>query len=244
MSSLTWIILSTVVISLLALVGVVVLYIKEKLLDRILFYLVAYAAGALLGGAFFHLLPEAVEESGCFTPFLYTIVGFCLFFILEKFLYWRHCHKRGCPIHMFTYLNLIGDSLHNFIDGLVIAVTFLASIPLGISTAIAIALHEIPQEIGDFGVLVYGGFSRRKALLLNFLVAITVIIGGIVGYLISNQVAGSLSFLLPFTAGGFIYIASADLLPELRKETNLSRSISNFLVFLLGLLTLYLVRYI
>ncbi len=244
MTSLTWIILSTVVIALLALVGVVVLYIKKKLLDRILLYLVAYAAGALLGGAFFHLLPEALEQSDSSALFLSTVIGFCLFLLLEKFLYWRHSHKKKCPVHIFSYLNLIGDLLHNFVDGLVIAVTFIASIPLGISTAIAIALHEIPQEIGDFSILVYGGFSRRKALWLNFLVAITVIIGGIVGYLISNRVAGSLTFLLPVTAGGFIYIAAADLLPELRKETDLVRSVINFLVFILGLFTLYLVKFI
>lgn len=244
MTSLAWILLSTVAISLLAFTGVVVLYLQERLLNRILLYLVAYAAGALLGGAFFHLLPEAVEVGGYSTPFLYTVIGFCLFFVLEKFLYWRHCHKKGCPVHMFTYLNLIGDSLHNFIDGLVIAVSFLASIPLGISVSIAIALHEIPQEIGDFGVLVYGGFSRKKALILNFLIAITVIVGGIVGYLISNQIAGSITFLLPFTAGGFIYIAAADLLPELRKEKNLIKSITNFFVVILGLLTLYLATFI
>lgn len=244
MTTFAWILVSTTIISLLAFIGVVVLYLSKKLLDKILLSLVAFAAGALLGGAFFHLLPEAIEISQGSKPFLITIIGFLFFFLLEKFLFWRHCHKTECKIHPFSYLNLIGDSIHNFIDGIIIAIAFTVSIPLGISTSIAIAFHEIPQEIGDFAVLVYGGFKRKKALMLNFLVAITVIIGGVVGYFISNQVAGAIEVLLPFTAGGFIYIASADLLPELRKEKNLIRSITNFALVILGLGVLYLAKFV
>lgn len=244
MSILVWIILSTVTISLVALVGLIILYLKEKLLERILLQLVAYSAGALLGGAFFHLLPESLEKADQSSVFLFTLVGFVGFLAMEKFLHWRHCHKQRCSVHAFTYLNLIGDSIHNFIDGLIIAASFLISIPLGISTSIAIGLHEIPQEIGDYSVLVYGGFTRQKALFLNLLVALTVVLGGVVGYLIGEEALGSLNFLLPIAAGGFIYIAAADLLPEVNKESNGIKSIGNLVIFILGLLTLYLAKFI
>lgn len=141
-------------------------------------------------------------------------------------------------------MNLFGDSVHNFIDGLIIAATFLVDINLGIVTAIAIGLHEVPQEIGDFGVLVYAGFKKKKALILNFLVASTVILGGIVGFFLAEQIEGSIQFLIPFAAGGFIYIAASDLLPEVRKEKNLVKSLTSFGFFLIGFAIMYLVKFI
>lgn len=227
------IIASSFLISLIAFVGVVSLAIKDEVLDRILLYLVGFAAGALIGGAFLHLLPETVERSTSMNVFLALSFGFFLFFLLEK-LVWRHCHKGKCEVHPFAYVNLIGDGVHNFIDGLVIAASFLSNIQLGIVTSFAVAFHEIPQEIGDFGVLVYGGLGKSKALILNFFAGLTVIIGGLVGYFLQSYIGESMIFILPFAAGGFIYIAASDLIPELHKEVNPRRSSVSFAVFLLG----------
>ena len=145
---------STLIIALIAFIGVIALAVKEALLNKILLILVSLSAGALMGGAFLHLIPEAVEETGSPEIISYVLVGFILFFVIEKVLHWRHCHKGKCDVHTFHYMNLIGDAVHNFIDGLIIAASFIVAVPLGITTSIAIAAHEIPQEIGDFGVLV------------------------------------------------------------------------------------------
>jgi len=244
MNVLVWILASTFVVSLISFIGVLTLVLKEKLLDKILLVLVALSAGALMGGAFLHLIPEAVEEFGDGSIFIYVLVGFVLFFLVEKVLHWRHCHKGKCDIHTFAYMNLIGDGVHNFIDGLIIAASFVVDIGLGIVTTIAVALHEIPQEIGDFGVLVYGGIKKVKALFLNFITALTAIIGGIVGYFLSGNVEGSIVFLLPFAAGGFIYIAASDLIPEIRKEVSLKKSLLYLGIFILGILLMYGVKFL
>jgi zinc and cadmium transporter len=158
---LQFIILSSFLISLISFTGVITLAVKDDVLDKILLSLVGFAAGALIGGAFLHLLPEAVQISTDTNVFLSLSFGFFLFFLLEK-LVWRHCHKIKCEIHSFAYMNLVGDGVHNFIDGLVIAASFVSSIELGIVTSLAVAFHEVPQEIGDFGVLIYGGFKNQK----------------------------------------------------------------------------------
>jgi len=235
------IILSSFFISLISFAGVISLAVKDDVLDKVLLSLVGFAAGALIGGAFLHLLPETVQRSTNMNVFLSLSFGFFIFFLLEK-LVWRHCHKGRCEIHPFAYMNLIGDGVHNFIDGLVIAASFVSSIELGIVTSLAVAFHEIPQEIGDFGVLVYGGFKKSKALILNFATAITAVIGGIAGYYLSSYIGESMVYLLPFTAGGFIYIAASDLVPELRKEVNPRKSMVSFGVFLLGFAFMLLVK--
>ena len=198
-------------------------------------------AGALMGGAFIHLLPESVENSGA-EMLLFALFGFVLFFIIEKVLFWRHCHDGKCDVHTFRYMNLIGDAVHNFIDGLILAVSFVVSVGLGISATIAIAFHEIPQEIGDFGVLVYGGYTRRKALTLNFIIALTAVLGGVVGYVISRHVEEVIGFLLAFAAGGFIYIAATDLVPEIKKEVDVRKSITTILVFIGGIALMWLAK--
>ena len=238
-----WIIGSSFLISLIAFVGMVVLFLKEELLTRILLILVAFSAGALMGGAFLHLLPETIEKSTGIEVFLWLLGGFILFFFIEKVLQWHHCH-RVKHVHTLGFMNLIGDAVHNFSDGLIIAASFITKVPLGVVTTLAIALHEIPQEIGDFGVLVYSGYKKERALLLNFLAALTVIFGGIVGYFISGYVEKFTIFLLPLAAGGFIYIASSDLIPEIRKETSLKRGTLSFMAFLFGVLFMYFVRLI
>lgn len=215
---------------------------RERLLNKILLIFVSLSAGVLMGGAFLHLLPEAVEKSEGTDIFLFVLVGFILFFLIEKVLHWRHCHKGKCDVHTFHYMNLIGDSVHNFIDGLIIATSFIVSIPLGFTTTIAIAAHEIPQEIGDFGVLVYGGFEKKKAIILNFVVALTVVIGGVVGYFISKSIEQAVVFLLPFAAGGFIYIAATDLVPEIKKELDIKKSMATIFVFIYGILIMWLVK--
>jgi len=236
--------MSTFFISLISFVGIFTLALKEQLLQKIVLLLVSLSAGVLMGGAFLHLLPESAELSEGLDVFLFVLIGFILFFFIEKILHWRHCHKGECQIHTFTYMNLIGDSIHNFIDGLIMATSFVISIPLGMTTTLAIALHEIPQEIGDFGVLLYGGFEKRKALILNFLTALTAIAGGIIGFFITTMVDNVKLFILPFAAGGFIYIAATDLIPEIRKETNLKKSMIYFGIFILGIIIMYVVTFI
>jgi len=237
MSILTWIILVTIINGFLALVGAVTFVFSKKVLNKILLFLVAFATGALLGGALFHLIPESLEEIKAYTTILLIIAGFTIFYLIEKILHWHHCHKGECHIHTVNYLILIGDGVHNFVDGLIIAASFLISIPIGITTSILILLHELPQEIGDFGVLVYGGFSKTKALFYNFLSQATAIIGGIIGFYFLQANAYAI-YLLPFAAGGFLYIAIMDLIPEIFKESNRVKLTSNLLGILLGLLVL------
>jgi zinc and cadmium transporter len=240
--TLIYIFASTLFVSLIAFIGIFTLAIKKTSLNKILIILVGFAAGALIGGAFLHLLPESIEICDCFAAFIYLIVGFVLFFLIERVLHWRHCHKGVCKIHTFTYMNLLGDGVHNFIDGLVIAAAFLTNISLGWITTLAIIFHEVPQEIGDYGVLVYGGFKRITALFFNYLSAITAVAGGIVGYLLHGYISGMSAFLLPFAAGGFIYIASSDLIPELHKETDLKKSMLSFFFFIIGVLLMALLK--
>lgn len=237
--TLVWIIGSTLIISLLSLAGVFTLVLKEKALHQILLLLVGFSAGALAGGAFLHLLPESLEQLPPGATFLYALLGFSLFFLMERLFYWRHCHEGKCDVHAFTYLNLFGDGLHNFIDGLVIAASFIVSVPLGIATSIAVASHEIPQEIGDFGVLIYGGFSKYKALLFNLLSALTAVLGGVIGFYLSSAISGLAVALLPITAGGFIYIAASDLIPELHKEKDNLKANLAFGLFMLGVLFMW-----
>ncbi len=250
MSILFYILLSTFLISLIAFIGALALFLKEKLLDKILLILVSFSAGALIGGAFLHLIPETivrvgVDEDQLLKIFLYLLLGFCTFFILEQFIRWHHHHTARHPeIMPFSYLILISDAVHNFIDGLIIAASFVVSLPVGVVAALAVALHEIPQEIGDFGVLVYGGFKKSKALFLNFLSAITVILGGIVGFLLSEKIGDSIIFLLPFAAGNFIYIASSDLIPEIKHKESFKKSVTYFFVFLLGITLMLLIKLI
>jgi zinc and cadmium transporter len=239
-----YIIIVTFAIALIAFIGIFTLAMKDKVLNKILLILVSLSAGALMGGAFLHLIPEAVEESKGMDIFLFVLVGFILFFVIEKVLHWRHCHKGKCDVHTFHYMNLVGDAIHNFIDGLILAASFVTSVELGITTTIAIAAHEIPQEIGDFGVLIYGGFKKKKAIILNFVVALTIVIGGVVGYLISKSVKSAVAFLLPFAAGGFIYIAATDLVPEIKKELDFKKYMATLVVFIIGILIMWFIKYL
>lgn len=226
---------ATVAISLLAWIGVLALYLRDDLLDRLVLGLVALAAGALIGGAFFHLLPEAIAEVGLDampSVFLVVVAGFSAFYVLEALLGWHH-HHAGHEHEPVTTLVLVSDALHNFVDGVLLAGAFAAAVPLGLTTAGVVALHEIPQELGDFGVLVYGGYDRRRALVLNYLAQTSVVAGGVVGVFFAGAFAGVVAYLLAFAAGHFVYVASSDLVPELRDD-DVGRSLGHFGVFLVG----------
>ncbi|MBI5253894.1 MAG: ZIP family metal transporter [Euryarchaeota archaeon] len=239
MHILTAILASVFVVSIISFIGIFSLSLREGLLERILFILIAFAAGALLGAAFLDFIPEAVEKSYGANVFGYVLFGILFFFILERFIFWRHCHDGKCDVHTFTYLNLLGDGIHNFIDGAVIAAAFLTSVPLGIVATAAIIFHEIPQEIGDFGILVYGGFSKFRALFYNFLSSLTAFVGAILTYFFSSYIENSLTFLLALAAGGFIYIATADLMPELQKEADFRKSMVQLFSLIAGILLLW-----
>lgn len=235
-------IISVVIISLISLIGVFVLALKGKILSNLVLILVAFSAGALLGDTFLHLFPEMAASGWNINTSLMLMVGILLFFVLEKFIRWQHCHDIDCPEHHPRHLaimNFIGDGLHNLIDGMIIAGSYLVSIPLGIATTIAVVAHEIPQEIGDFGVLIHAGLKASRALLLNFLSAIFAIAGALIVLIISSQ-SSTLTltftqFLIPLTAGGFIYIAASDLIPELHKETKPAKSLLQLLALLAGI---------
>jgi len=241
MKTLILILISNFLISLISLVGIVTLLIREKIFKKIIFLLISLSAGVLMGGAFLHLIPEILEKNKDPKIFLYVLVGFILFFFIEKILHWRHCHNGKCSIHSFAYLNLLGEAVHNFIDGLIIAGSFILNTKIGIATSFAVALHEIPQEFGDFGVLVYGGFKKSKALILNFVIALTSIMGGIVGYYSLGYFENSIPLLLSLASGGFIYIAASDLIPELKKEKDITKSLVTFCIFIVGIILMLII---
>ncbi|MFH1544995.1 MAG: ZIP family metal transporter [archaeon] len=243
MSALIWILGATIITSLVAFIGIFSLWMSKNSLNKILLILVAFSAGALLSGAFFHLLSEALEELDTTTAFIYLFIAFILFFLIERILHWHHCHDGECDVHSFTYMILLGDGIHNFIDGLIIAASFMVDIGFGIITTLLIIGHEVPQELGDFGILVYGGFSRTKALVFNFLSQLACVIGGLIGFFLSQSL-GFTVLLLPFAAGGFIYIAASDLIPELHKEASLKKSMISFAFFIIGILFTFSIKII
>jgi zinc and cadmium transporter len=235
MSTLAWIIVGGVLMTAIAMVGSLTLVLKPATLDRLLLPLVALAAGSLIGGAFFHMIPAAFDASGdSLRVGIGIVAGFTVFFVLEQALHWHHCHRASSDCKQpLTYLILIGDGLHNFLGGLAIAGTFLVDVRLGITTWLAAAAHEVPQELGDFGVLVHGGWSKRRALLFNVLSGLTFLLGGLVTYGLSYQM--DVSWLIPFAAGNFLYIGASDLVPEVNKHRDQRLNAVHLLAFVLGL---------
>jgi len=227
---------SVVLVSLISFVGILALAWNEKRLHKILLLLVGFSAGALVGDVFIHIIPELVKKGVfTFTTSLSIVMGIIIFFILEKIIFWHHCHlpPHKHHVHEFGLTNLVGDALHNFLDGLIIGASYLVDIPLGIATTVAVILHEIPQEVGDFGVLIHAGFSKFKALLFNFLTAVMAILGGLIAFL-GIRLEYLEQYFIPIIAGGFLYIAIADLIPELKKEEKTKQSILQVIWFCLG----------
>lgn len=247
-------VLATSAVAFFALIGIFTVSLTEKTLHKILFVLIAFSAGTILGAVNFDLLPKAIELVEGFNAFIYLTLGFLSFFFLERFIYWYHGHpherdicdktKEGKVTKNMAYLNLLGDGVHNFVDGMVIAVSFLTGFPVGLAATIAVIFHELPQEIGDYGILIYAGFKRRSALLLNFAVALMVYLGGIVAMYYIENVETLTGLLLALSAGGFLYLGASELIPELHKERDFRRSLIQFIIFIAGMILIWSLRII
>ncbi|MEM2908852.1 MAG: ZIP family metal transporter [Candidatus Bilamarchaeaceae archaeon] len=235
-----WIMGALLLNSVLGAAGLLALWIKnEERLRALSYLLVAFSAGALIGGGFLHLLPEAMANLPIFEASILIICGFVVFLILETYLHWHSCER--CDIHPFTQLVLIGDGIHNIIDGVVVAVTFIASIPLGIATTLAVLAHELPQELGIFGVQVHGGVKKEIALTRALFAQATCLIGGVIGYIFVESAEWLVTYTLPFAAGGFVYIAASDLIPELHKEKGVKKLVG-LIVFFVALAFMYILK--
>jgi len=242
MNALAWILITGVLMSLIALAGSVTFVLKESTLHKMILPLVALSAGSLLGGAFFHMLPASLADMGDVNiVFTWVLIGFTSFMVLEQVLHWHHCHQayNQCK-QPLTYLILIGDGLHNFIGGIAIAGIFLMDIHLGQIAWLAAVAHEIPQELGDYGVLIHGGWSKKKALLFNTLSALTYLLGGIIAYALSFRI--NIDFLIPFAAGNFIYVGATDLIPEINKLKHARKSLTNTGMFIMGLSLMWIIK--
>ncbi len=240
MSVLIYTLLSVILVSLISLIGVFTLSINKKILDRSIFFLVSLAVGALFGDAIIHLIPEAFESfENTTTAALFIIIGIFIFFILEKFLHWHHCHgthNEGChKARPLGSIILFSDAVHNFLDGAIIGAAYLVSIEVGIATTFAIILHEIPQEIGDFAILIHSGYTRAKALLVNFLSALISVLGAGFALLLGDISDKITPALIAIAAGSFLYIAGSDLVPELHKISELKKSIVQFIAIIIGI---------
>lgn len=228
-------VISVVLVSLISLIGIFTFSLGKDKLKKMTLFLVSFAVGAMFGDTFIHLLPESFERLGTnLLTSLYVILGILIFFILEKFLRWRHCHISDEEhLHPAVTMNLFGDGIHNLIDGMLIGASYIVGIRVGITTTLAIILHEIPTEIGDFGILIHGGLSPKKALIFNFLSALAAILGTTISLIIKTE--NYALTLLPITAGGFLYIAGSDLIPELQHDVKISSSLYQFVLILLGI---------
>ncbi len=226
--------------SLIALVGSVTLLMSARTLERLLLPLVSLAAGSLIGGALFHMVPASLAEiSDGNHVWLLLILGFAAFMALEQFFHWHHCHRADAACRKpLGYLILLGDGLHNLLGGIAVGGAFLIDIRLGITAWIAAALHEIPQELGDFGALIYSGWSKGGALLFNLLSGLTFLIGGLLAYALSHTI--NVAYLIPLAAGNFLYIAAADLVPEINRHPRFGHNVANLLMFLVGAGLMYI----
>lgn len=252
---------SVFIISVISLVGIVTLSMKERLLHKMLFVLVSIAAGAMFGDALIHLIPESFKEGGnAASVSLSILLGIVSFFVLEKFLRWKHIHTvedgtgeeihaealahEGASVAPLGHLVLVSDGMHNFIDGIIIGGSYLISIEVGIATTIAIVLHEIPQEISDFGILLHAGFSKTKAILMNFLSALTSIVGAGIALIVGGSIDALLPMIAAFAAGSFLYIAGSDLVPEIHKTSDPKRSVIQFAAIIFGIGIMFLLLFV
>jgi len=242
--------ISVIIISLISVVAAIPLMLKRKVSKHTLLFLLSISVGVLLSTVFIDFIPEALEHGDSLTIALYIMFGFIAMFVLEKFVHYHHnkkCEDHDCG-HSHAYnlapINLIGDGIHNFIDGLVIAGSYAVNVTLGIAATISIIFHEIPQEIADFGVLLYSGLSRKKALLFNFLSAVTAIVGVILGIFLVGRIDGFTDFIIPFAAGNFIYIAATNLTPQLHRHCKFKETILHIFAIILGIAIIVLLTMI
>lgn len=242
--------ISAIIVSLISFVGLFFLSVNERILKSIIFILVSFSVGALFGDAFVHLIPQAFESgiSGSAIS-AFILLGIIIFFVLEKFIHWRHSHaeagdiceshKEESQIRPTGYMILLSDTAHNFLDGIIITSSYMISIEVGIITTVAVILHEIPQEIGQFGLLLHYGFSKFKALLFNFYSALSAIFGVAVSLFLVDRIEGITPFIISIAAGGFIYIAGSDLVPEIHKTSDLKKSSIQFISILGGIALMF-----
>ena len=244
MTPLLWSLLATVLISAMSLSGLPLIYLSVHRRQALVGVLVALAAGALRGGALLHMLPEASEGIGPLRAGWMMLLGFSLFFFIERALRWSHCHKHGCEVHPVAYLNLLGDGVHNLFDGAIIAAAFLTGIGPGLIVSFLVLAHEIPEEIGDLGVLVHAGLRLGTAALLNLSTAVLAVGGTLIGYFALEETLSAIPYVFAISAGGFLYIAASDLIPELHLEKSQGRAWGAFFTFLVGLLLMGGVRWL
>ncbi len=242
MATQAWILTLGLLMSCIALVGSLTLIFRQETIDRILLPLVAFAAGSLIGGALFHMIPASVHELGNTTAlYVWLAFGFVLFLALEQFLNWHHSHSGHAEeVEPRTFLILIADALHNFIGGMFVAASLIVDLRLGFVAWLAAAAHEVPQELGDFAVLVHGGWTKTSALACNFASALTFPLGALVSYAVSDRI--DIAFLIPLAAGNFLYIGAADLIPEIKKTHSLKTNALHFCAFVLGMSLLLVLR--
>ncbi len=242
MGTLAWIVLGGVLMSGISLLGAVTFLLPARVQQRLLLPLVAFSAGSLLGSAFFHMLPAAIQAAGnTLAVWIWVLAGFSLFFAFEQLLHWHRCHHaHGDAASTLPTLIIVGDALHNLLAGMAVAGTFLVDTRLGIATWLAEAAHELPQEVGEYGVLVHGGWSRRKAMVLNVLSSLPFLFGGLLTWAVSLQI--DVAFLVPFAAGNFLYIAASDLIPEVNRHHRLATAALHFAAFAAGALVLLGIR--
>jgi zinc and cadmium transporter len=238
---------SVIIVSLISVIFAIPFLLKKKISNSVLLFLLSMSVGVLLSTVFMDFLPEAVSHKYTLGLALYVLLGFLVMFALEKFIHYHHskkCENGDCG-HSHAYslapVNLVGDGVHNFIDGLVIAGSYAVNATLGIAATISIIFHEIPQEIADFGVLLYSGLSKKKALMFNFLSASTAIAGTVAGIFLTNRLHGFTDFIIPFAAGNFIYIAASNLVPQLHRQCNIKDTILHILAIILGIGVIVLV---
>ncbi len=235
--------ISVIIVSLISLVGIFFVTINDSIFRKVITYFVSFSIGALFGDTFIHIIPEVVHEYGFgINASVSILVGIIAFFVLEKFIRWHHCHDGNCEghSHPVAYISLVGDGVHNFIDGMIIAGSFLTDVRLGLATTLAVILHEIPTEMGHYSILVYAGFTKMRALWFNFLSALTAIAGGVATLLAYKHISNLSEFILPFTAGGFIYLAGSDLIPELHKEHDPRKSFVQLVMIIAGVGLMFL----
>lgn len=232
------ILLAALAESIISFSGALAVIMSRLFAERLAHWVLGFAVGALLGVAFFDLLPEAVAGIGN-DAFLWTVVGIFLFFALEKLVLWYHYHREQYHAHAYTSLVLVGDAVHNFIDGIALALAFLTSFPLGVATTIAVLLHEVPQEIADFGLLLRGGFGRKRALVVNFCISLTTIAGALLAYAFGRYLEPILPYALAVIAGNFLYLALSDLLPETHEHGGTAHFIGQILLMALGVSVMY-----